>query len=114
MLPGRDLSPRLNSVSGNRHPRLAEEAGYRSVVSHRSGETEDTFIADLAVAMGAEGFAKQFRPDTPLILWGTTMLDHGMQTTITFTAPEPGDYPYLCTFPGHAILMRGSMHVVKK
>ena len=33
--------------------RLAEEAGYRSVVSHRSGETEDTFIADLAVATGA-------------------------------------------------------------
>lgn len=32
---------------------LAEEAGYRSVVSHRSGETEDTFIADLAVATGA-------------------------------------------------------------
>ena len=33
--------------------RLAEAAGYRSVVSHRSGETEDTFIADLAVATGA-------------------------------------------------------------
>ena len=33
--------------------RMAEEAGYRSVVSHRSGETEDTFIADLAVATGA-------------------------------------------------------------
>ena len=33
--------------------RLAEQAGYRSVVSHRSGETEDTFIADLAVATGA-------------------------------------------------------------
>ena len=33
--------------------RIAEEGGYRSVVSHRSGETEDTFIADLAVATGA-------------------------------------------------------------
>jgi enolase len=33
--------------------RVAQEAGYRSVVSHRSGETEDTFIADLAVATGA-------------------------------------------------------------
>ena len=33
--------------------RLAGEAGYRCVVSHRSGETEDTFIADLAVATGA-------------------------------------------------------------
>ncbi|MCB0319963.1 MAG: phosphopyruvate hydratase [Bdellovibrionales bacterium] len=32
---------------------LAKENGYRSVISHRSGETEDTFIADLAVALGA-------------------------------------------------------------
>lgn len=33
--------------------RTAEGAGYRNVISHRSGETEDTFIADLAVATGA-------------------------------------------------------------
>ena len=33
--------------------RAATEAGYRSVISHRSGETEDVFIADLAVATGA-------------------------------------------------------------
>lgn len=32
--------------------RLAHQAGYRSVMSHRSGETEDSFIADLAVATG--------------------------------------------------------------
>jgi len=32
--------------------RMGEEAGYKSVISHRSGETEDTFIADLAVATG--------------------------------------------------------------
>jgi enolase len=31
---------------------MARKAGYRSVVSHRSGETEDTFIADFTVAMG--------------------------------------------------------------
>ena len=31
---------------------LAREAGYRAVISHRSGETEDTFIADLVVATG--------------------------------------------------------------
>ncbi len=33
--------------------RMAVNAGYRSVISHRSGETEDTFIADLAVATNA-------------------------------------------------------------
>jgi enolase len=32
---------------------LARSAGYTTVISHRSGETEDTFIADLAVATGA-------------------------------------------------------------
>jgi enolase len=31
---------------------MASQAGYTSVISHRSGETEDTFIADLVVAMG--------------------------------------------------------------
>jgi len=33
---------------------LAKQAGYKVVISHRSGETSDTFIADLAVAVGAE------------------------------------------------------------
>jgi enolase len=33
--------------------RMAKDAGYSCVVSHRSGETEDTTIADLAVATGA-------------------------------------------------------------
>lgn len=32
---------------------LAKRAGYRNMISHRSGETEDTFIADLAVAVNA-------------------------------------------------------------
>ena len=33
--------------------RMGADAGYRSIISHRSGETEDTFIADLAVATNA-------------------------------------------------------------
>lgn len=69
-------------------------------------------VAQLAVNMGADGFAKQFKPDTDKILWGTTMLDHGESEKFSFTAPQPGDYPYVCTFPGHAILMRGVMKVL--
>lgn len=33
--------------------KLAQEKGYTTVISHRSGETEDTFIADLSVALDA-------------------------------------------------------------
>ena len=40
------LTETLDTIS------MARAAGYRSVVSHRSGETEDTFIADLVVATG--------------------------------------------------------------
>ncbi len=32
---------------------MAQKSGYKAVISHRSGETEDSFIADLAVATGA-------------------------------------------------------------
>ncbi|MEY8338405.1 phosphopyruvate hydratase [Lachnospiraceae bacterium 62-35] len=32
---------------------MAKKAGYKTVISHRSGETEDTFIADIAVAVNA-------------------------------------------------------------
>ena len=32
---------------------LAQRSGYQTVISHRSGETEDTFLADLAVAVNA-------------------------------------------------------------
>lgn len=41
------LSETLDAV------RMAREAGWTAVISHRSGETEDTFIADLAVATGS-------------------------------------------------------------
>lgn len=41
--------------------RTAKEHGYRTIMSHRSGETEDTFIADLAVGMHT-GFIKTGAP----------------------------------------------------
>jgi enolase len=41
------LSETLDAIA------MASDAGYTSVISHRSGETEDTVIADLAVATGA-------------------------------------------------------------
>ncbi len=45
----------IGSLSETVHAiRMAQAAGFAVVISHRSGETDDTFIADLAVACGAE------------------------------------------------------------
>jgi len=40
---------------------VAHEAGYRCIISHRSGESEDTFIADLSLASSA----KQIKTGAP-------------------------------------------------
>jgi azurin len=41
----------------------------------------------------------------------TKLLGPDEKETITFTAPKPGDYEYVCTFPGHFAMMRGVMKV---
>jgi enolase len=41
------LTETLNAI------KIAQNAGYKTIISHRSGETEDTFIADLAVGTNA-------------------------------------------------------------
>jgi azurin len=46
------------------------------------------------------------------ILAFTSMAAPGETVSVTFTAPLiPGDYPYICTFPGHYAMMQGVMHV---
>jgi putative heme-binding domain-containing protein len=53
-------------------------------------------------------------PDLPSILHATKMVDVGQQTKLSFTAPEtPGDYPFVCTYPGHWRRMSGTLAVVQ-
>ncbi|MCB1093622.1 MAG: cupredoxin domain-containing protein, partial [Verrucomicrobiae bacterium] len=71
-------------------------------------------VAIAAIQLAEKGFEKGFIPDHPKILAHTKLLDHKQEETIAFTAPaEPGDYEFVCTFPGHHLLMRGIMKVVK-
>jgi azurin len=69
-------------------------------------------IANKALVMGAQGFETGFIPESKDILWHSKLLDHGKEQVIEFTTPtKPGDYPYVCSFPGHSIIMRGVLKV---
>ena len=69
-------------------------------------------VAQQALILGAKGFDLAFVPDSTDVLFSTKLLDHGKEEVLTFTAPSTrGDYPYVCTFPGHHMLMRGIMKV---
>ena len=45
------------------------------------------------------------------VIAATKLLGPGESETISFTAPEPGDYQFVCSFPGHFAMMRGIMVV---
>lgn len=69
-------------------------------------------VAQEAIELGLEGMAKGFVPDSDDVLFHTALLQPGASERIYFTAPtEPGEYTYVCTFPGHAFTMRGTMYV---
>jgi azurin/glucose/arabinose dehydrogenase len=68
-------------------------------------------VANAALVMGADGFKQGFLPESEDILFATRLLNANEKQAITFTLDEPGTYPFVCTFPGHAILMRGELVV---
>ena len=71
-------------------------------------------VAMEAMKLGATGFDVGFVPKSEDVIWASKLIDHGAEQTIEFNAPvNPGDYPYVCTFPGHHIIMRGNLKVVK-
>ncbi|MEO0413440.1 MAG: plastocyanin/azurin family copper-binding protein [Verrucomicrobiota bacterium] len=59
-------------------------------------------------------FLKNPVPESEHVLFSTKLLQPGDEETIEFKAPsEPGEYPYICTYPGHWMVMKGIMKVVK-
>jgi len=53
-----------------------------------------------------------FVPDSPNVLVASRLLNAGESTVVTFDAPtEPGEYPFVCSFPGHWATMRGVLRI---
>jgi len=46
-------------------------------------------------------------PDSPDVLAHTKLAGPGQTVDVTFTAPKPGSYPYICTVPGLVAVMKG-------
>ncbi|CAN5866094.1 hypothetical protein BH24BAC1_BH24BAC1_19880 [soil metagenome] len=71
-------------------------------------------VGELAMKLGLEGQEKNYIPPTNKVIYHTNLLQPGANEAIYFTAPtEPGDYPYVCTVPGHFYVMQGVLRVVR-
>lgn len=64
------------------------------------------------LAMDPNGTKLNYVPRMPEVLQATPLVNPGGNFTFTFTVPKtPGDYPFVCTFPGHWRIMQGVMRV---
>jgi azurin len=77
---------------------------------------KDQVVGNAALQMAADpqAMTKHYIPDSVKddIIVHTKLVQPNTKEVLEFTAPaEAGDYPYVCTFPGHFLLMKGVLHV---
>jgi putative membrane-bound dehydrogenase-like protein len=78
-----------------------------------SGTLDQIGAAADQLAQSPNAIAQQYVPDIPQVLYSTKLVEPGQTLTFQFKAPAAqGDYPYVCTFPGHWRLMNGVLRVV--
>jgi azurin len=70
--------------------------------------TEDTVSNDGLAAGEANDYLKKGDAN---VLAHTKMVKAGQMDSVTFDAPAAGTYPYICTFPGHHLLMKGTLTI---
>ena len=72
-----------------------------------------TAVGEAALELGLAGEARSYVPETDAVLYFIKLLQPESAESIYFVAPEePGTYEFVCTFPGHHLVMRGIVQVV--
>jgi azurin len=84
-----------------------------NVVILKSGTAVPAFATKCAPAKDT-GYIPQDEESKKEMVAHTKMLGGGESAEITFTAPAAGDYPFICSFPGHFAIMQGVMTVKAK
>jgi azurin len=66
------------------------------------------------LAQDPNGAKMNYIPKMPEVLKATPLINPGGKYVLTIKLPDiPGDYPYVCTFPGHWRIMNGKLRVTK-
>ena len=84
-----------------------------NLVIVKPGAKEKVGTAADKLAADPNGATQNYVPKMPEVLYATALVNPEQKITLRFKAPtEPGEYPYICTFPGHWRIMQGVMKVV--
>ena len=91
--------------------KLPKVAMGHNVTVLKKGSDKQAFAME-AIKFAANDYIPTSAPFKDQIIAHTKLLGPGESESIEFTAPaEAGEYPFLCTFPGHFAVMNGIMTV---
>ena len=80
----------------------------------KGGVSDRDRVSGKALQLGAQSMVKHFVPEDAAIVASSQIAMPGKSVEVYFTAPNAeGDYPYVCTLPGHAFTMVGTLAVAK-
>lgn len=96
---------KIKITFNNTHPTLPQP---HNIIIGKVGTKEKMMaIATTAITLADKGFI----PESPDILAHTKLVQPSQSDTVEFVVPVAGEYPYYCTFPGHTMLMNGTIKV---
>jgi azurin len=75
------------------------------------GSKDALTAASVKIMTDPAGMAKGFVPEDANVIAAIKLVQPGSKDSVTFTVPAAGDYPFMCMFPGHGILMNGIIRV---
>lgn len=101
--PGERIKLTLTNADEMDHNLVITKPGARQVVVEASHK------------LGENGPRQNYVPVSDKVLWSVRVVIPGESASIIFHAPAKEDvYPYVCTFPGHGLVMYGAMYVTTK
>ena len=100
--PEEALVVKLNNIDAMPHNLVVVEPG----ATQKVGDASFKMLSD------PKAGEKNYAPDLPEVLYVLPVIEPGQSHALHFRAPKkPGDYPFICTFPGHWMAMQGILRV---
>lgn len=90
----------------------ADEMDHNLVITKPEARED---VVNASHRLGENGPRQNYVPVSEKVLWSIPIVTPGQSASIIFQAPAKEDvYPYVCTFPGHGLVMYGAMYVTTK
>ncbi len=123
-IPTLELGTQGDSMVFDRTELTVRTGTMTKVVFHNNSRLSDMDHNWILVQSGAEqtsaaagiaaGKEQDFvSPNDPNVIAFTKLAGRGKSSSVEFVAPPPGRYPYFCGFPGHQMVMKGTLVVTQ-